>query len=410
MDYMRLLFLLTVAPAIVIFYIIIRQDQEKDKDKGFLFGVFMMGVLSVVPALILESLWDMILPDMESSIAGMLFEFFVTVGISEELSKYFAMRVVTWKNYRFNSTYDGVVYGVCSALGFATLENFTYVFTSGSSAFGTAITRAFMAVPFHAMCGIIWGYGYGISKYRSVNNQPHVHQPVIIGLVIAVLYHGLYDFSLTAFGDAGFAIAIVLVLAGYVIVFGKAKRAARDDELFYTYMPPFRQDIEYRPYVPFYGKMQFPVNFQVTNPNLNPGGYYPIFRMPGYNSGYQNNYGYQNQQVQNSYNPGYQNRPNQYQSNVVSPNSYGYQNNAVYLNRPNQQYYAGNYNNAGYQNNPGYQNPQQINSGYQNRPALPQQNNFQQQNNIQLQQNHNVSSSGDTWDNYRNQYENKNEQ
>lgn len=109
MDYMRLLFLLTVAPAIVIFYIIIRQDQEKDKDKGFLFGVFMMGVLSVVPALILESLWDMILPDMESSIAGMLFEFFVTVGISEELSKYFAMRVVTWKNYRFNSTYDGVV-------------------------------------------------------------------------------------------------------------------------------------------------------------------------------------------------------------------------------------------------------------------------------------------------------------
>lgn len=36
MDYMRLLFLLTVAPAIVIFYIIIRQDQEKDKDKGFL--------------------------------------------------------------------------------------------------------------------------------------------------------------------------------------------------------------------------------------------------------------------------------------------------------------------------------------------------------------------------------------
>lgn len=243
---MRALLMLSVAPAIVIFYIIIRQDQE-DKDKGFLLGVFFMGVVSVVPAIILETLGSALFfgGGESETISEMLLDYFIVVGISEELSKYFAMRIITWKNFRFNSTYDGVVYGVCSCLGFATLENITYVFSYGGG-FGTAITRAFMAVPFHAMCGIIWGYGYGISKYRSVKNQPNVHQPVIIGLIIAILYHGLYDFTLSAFDFAGFAIAIVLVLAGYVIIFGKAKRAAKDDELFYSYLPPFREDVEYR--------------------------------------------------------------------------------------------------------------------------------------------------------------------
>lgn len=328
----RLLFFLSILPAIVILLFILKHDQE-NKEKGFLVAIFLMGVLSCFPAGLIELLMsDILLGGEAETFGGMLVEYFLIVAVTEELCKYFAMRIITWKNYRFNSTYDGIVYAVCSALGFATLENVEYVFTGDpSGAFFTAVVRAFMAVPSHAMYGIIWGYGYGIAKYRSVNNQRNAKGPIVSGLLIAMLYHGFYDFSLSAFGGFGIAIAIVIVIIGYIVVFGKAKKAAKDDQLFYSYMPPFSQNQVYTPYVPFYGRMQYPVNYQVTRPGLNPGNYYAGFRFPQYQNPqqysnvppqyanvsrtqYQNTQSYQNPQYQNSSRPPYQNPQQPYQN------------------------------------------------------------------------------------------------
>ena len=62
----------------------------------------------------------------------------------------------------FNEPMDGIVYGVCASLGFATLENFYYVYiisdTFGTSAMTLALVRAFSAVPAHAVFGIFMGY------------------------------------------------------------------------------------------------------------------------------------------------------------------------------------------------------------------------------------------------------------
>ena len=52
---------------------------------------------------------------------------------------------------------DAIVYGVVVSLGFATLENYDYVFRIAEeyevSPLDMAITRAFTAVPMHALCG-----------------------------------------------------------------------------------------------------------------------------------------------------------------------------------------------------------------------------------------------------------------
>ena len=57
---------------------------------------------------------------------------------------------------------DAIVYGVVVSLGFATLENYSYVYEVseqlGYSAREVAILRSFTAVPLHALCGVIMGF------------------------------------------------------------------------------------------------------------------------------------------------------------------------------------------------------------------------------------------------------------
>ena len=66
------------------------------------------------------------------------------VAPAEELGKFIVLRSITWKNKHFNYSYDAIVYAVFVSLGFAALENITYVFGSGV---GTAFLRMFTAVP-----------------------------------------------------------------------------------------------------------------------------------------------------------------------------------------------------------------------------------------------------------------------
>ena len=70
----------------------------------------------------------------------------------------------------FNEPLDGVVYGVCASLGFATLENLYYVYVLAdyyqTSSMSLAIIRSFSAVPAHAVFGVF--YGVIFMKYSFI--------------------------------------------------------------------------------------------------------------------------------------------------------------------------------------------------------------------------------------------------
>ena len=65
--------------------------------------------------------------------------YFGIVAFSEEGAKYFLLRRRTWHSAAFNCQFDGVVYAVFVALGFALWENISYVLMYGLS---TALVRA----------------------------------------------------------------------------------------------------------------------------------------------------------------------------------------------------------------------------------------------------------------------------
>ena len=74
------------------------------------------------------------------------------------------------------------------SMGFAATENIFYVLDGG---YYTALARAFTAVPAHATFGILMGYFMGKSKFSKQSKRHN-----IIGLLLAILFHGAYDFFL----------------------------------------------------------------------------------------------------------------------------------------------------------------------------------------------------------------------
>ena len=87
---------------------------------------------------------------------------FLVAAIPEEGFKLLALWMVLKKNPFFDEHFDGIVYAVCVGLGFAAVENISYVFSHEDWA-SVAITRALLAVPGHYAFAVLMGYYYSIS-------------------------------------------------------------------------------------------------------------------------------------------------------------------------------------------------------------------------------------------------------
>ena len=95
----------------------------------------------------------------------------------------------------FNEPMDAIVYGVTISLGFATLENFDYVFffeedMSWDDSMGILV-RAISAIPMHGLCGVIMGYYLGIHCFT--NKGHYVFQAIAIPMGLHALYNYLVD-------------------------------------------------------------------------------------------------------------------------------------------------------------------------------------------------------------------------
>ena len=184
------LLLLAIAPAmVIIFYIYFKDKFEKEPIK-FLFKNFALGATaSILITFVLGGIASNLIPVInDESILEMFVKAFVTVALVEEFSKYVIVRFVAQRNKEFNEPFDGIVYAVMVSMGFATLENILYTFQYGVE---TGIVRAFTAVPAHATFAILMGYFIGKAKFSK--NRIYLN---LLGLLLATIFHGAYDFFL----------------------------------------------------------------------------------------------------------------------------------------------------------------------------------------------------------------------
>ncbi|MBP1841094.1 PrsW family intramembrane metalloprotease [Formosa algae] len=183
------LLLLALAPIVVVIVYIYNKDIYEKEPKILLFYNFILGAfVSVIITTIISIIYNYILVLNDGSVLHQFIRAFLVVGLTEEFSKYVIVRYFAQPNKAFNEPFDGIMYAVMVSMGFAATENLFYVFQGGIT---SGITRAFTAVPAHAMFGILMGYFMGKAKFSK-----HKIRYNLIGLCLAMCFHGSYDFFL----------------------------------------------------------------------------------------------------------------------------------------------------------------------------------------------------------------------
>lgn len=146
--------------------------------------------------------------------------FYLVVAPGEEAAKLGAVfAYVYWKD-DFDTVVDGAVYGAVAGLGFATIENATYILRVLADSSGVVelvlgggvitVLRS-IAGPGHVIWTGIAGYYLGLAKF----NDEHTLPLILKGLFVAILLHGTYNSVLTSIdGVAGVLGSGSPILAG----------------------------------------------------------------------------------------------------------------------------------------------------------------------------------------------------
>ena len=136
---------------------------------------------------------------------------FITLALSEELSKFYMFRRKLNRIEGDHSWIDLTVYSTIVGIGFGLFESLIYVLDSSPL---LMLIRG-ISIP-HGGYAAIAGYFYAMSIME--NKRAYT----VLGIFISFLIHGLYDFSLaeeieTVTGAAGF-IAVTLAVLDLVII------------------------------------------------------------------------------------------------------------------------------------------------------------------------------------------------
>jgi RsiW-degrading membrane proteinase PrsW (M82 family) len=183
-----LLLALAVAPGIAICLFIYSLNKYDGKARRLLLVSFVLGMLGILPPLLLQSLAADVRDGASyHSVLSYVWYAFGVVALSEEGSKFLLLRLYAYPKKVFKEPFDGVVYAVMIGMGFATVENIEYVWKFG---YGAGLSRFFLSVPAHASIAVLMGYNVGWAKFEPGRSALLLWK----GLLIAVLFHGSFDF------------------------------------------------------------------------------------------------------------------------------------------------------------------------------------------------------------------------
>lgn len=205
----------------LIFYL--HQDKHPESKKMIL-KVFCYGMLIAFPAILLETgllkVSEIFLPaDMQIFTFSLVVIVNALIGVAlvEEVLKYFVVREAALRSPEFDEPMDAMIYMIVSALGFAALENIL-VLLSLSPAFeiGGAISvitlRFIGATLLHALTSGVLGYFLALSFFGKKKRV------FVCGLLMVVLLHGLFNFSIIEI-EGWFSILIPVIILVFLAIF-----------------------------------------------------------------------------------------------------------------------------------------------------------------------------------------------
>ena len=192
-----------------------------------LVGTYVLGVLLATFPTVLNTITlvgiETFVPEGMVRTVVQIGHFFLVVAPGEEAAKLAAVFTYAYWHEEFDTVIDGAVYGALAGLGFATIENVSYIVrvlagTSGALELvvggGIITVVRSIAGPGHVIWTAIAGFHLGLAKF----NDEYWLAITVKGLLVAILLHGTYNSATTLIG--GGVEALGLGLLGVPVTFG----------------------------------------------------------------------------------------------------------------------------------------------------------------------------------------------
>ncbi|MGD9678582.1 MAG: glutamic-type intramembrane protease PrsW [Vulcanibacillus sp.] len=174
------------APGLALLSFIYLKDKYEPEPLSLIVKLFILGGVLVFPAYVIERVFQEGITNFE------IFTKVINIAIIEEFLKWFTLYFIMYKHIEFNEPYDGVVYSVSIAIGFATIENLGFLFFNSVEP-TLILLRAFLPVSGHALFAIIMGYFIGQAKFNKNKNR---HKLLFLSLAIPIFTHSIYNLIL----------------------------------------------------------------------------------------------------------------------------------------------------------------------------------------------------------------------
>ena len=216
------LLVLAIAPSFLLVIFIYIKDKYDKEPKLAVLKAFVLGMLGVIPAIIIELIFDSFVSEKQNLIL-LFFYTFIAIALVEESVKFFIVKWFCFNRPYFNEVFDGIVYTATVSLGFACLENVGYVIEYG---YEVVFVRAILAVPGHATWGLMMGYFIGLAKF----NPEKRNMLFLKGLMLATLMHGIYDFLLLSENEIFMVIFVPFIFFMWWFGYREMMKARKSDE------------------------------------------------------------------------------------------------------------------------------------------------------------------------------------
>jgi len=183
------LIILAIVPGLSVALYVYFKDKRNPLPPILIFQCAFYGVAGLFISIGLGLLLDEYSIIDDTNIVHQMIRAVIFVGMVEEGSKFIFLRGILFGNKRFTQPFDGIVFSVMIAMGFATSENILYIIGGGE---GIVIIRMFTAVPAHAVFAVVMGFFIGEAKVFKTSSMLYS----FMALFFATLIHGYYDYFL----------------------------------------------------------------------------------------------------------------------------------------------------------------------------------------------------------------------
>ena len=186
------LVIIAIIPAAIIIFGIYLSDRHDREPFRVLLLTYILGALTVIPSIIVEEI--LISLNIFPGVLGAFYNAFIVAALTEEYFKRLALLKYPYKTKFFNEKLDGIVYGIFSSMGFATVENIVYVVYRYANNPHVGLYRGVFSVPAHAVFAITMGYYLSLAKYDTEETRKRVN--LRRSLYMPILLHGTFNFIL----------------------------------------------------------------------------------------------------------------------------------------------------------------------------------------------------------------------